>query len=200
MANREKFKDGIEVIGKAIVAPAENDNEAIPKGQVKSMLYTFDDTKEDLYTTDAQLNTDYPDHKTNEGVFVKKTHQYCRKLDDSGSGEWSKQYIDEFETDSVAVTPLADVNSSAVQYKRKGKTIKIQGIIETNNITTKQDIDCFTLPIGFRPLLPIPICLPVSFDLGDYIPRYCILNDSGTFSINDVTGIAAVLVYIEFTL
>lgn len=183
-----------------------NDNALIVNedGSTKTVevraLFVFDDVKTDLYTTDSQLNTDYPDHLEGEGVFISNTHQFCRKLDDSGSGKWSKQYVDDFETALVSVTPSADVNNSTVQYKRLGRTVKVQGVIETNNISPVSDITCFTLPIGYRPTYAMPICLPVSFNSGAYEPHFCTLSSNGTFTINNCQGVAAVAFYLEFTI
>ena len=92
------------------------------------------------------------------------------------------------------------MNNCTVQYRRIGRTVKVQGVIETVNIASKQDVNCFTLPVGFRPTFTISTCLPVASAGGDYVPHFCTLGSNGTFSINDISGIASTVIYLEFTL
>ena len=163
-------------------------------------IFIANDVRTTLYTTDAELNTDYSDAFRGVRVQCSQTLQVCEKLDNSSTGKWLKGFVDRYETQWVNVTTTADVNSSTVKYRRIGNTIQVQGIIETNNISPQADVVCFTLPLGFRPVANVATSIPVSFNTGNYEPHFCSLSINGVFTINNCSGVAATVIYLEFTI
>ena len=163
-------------------------------------IFIANDVRTTLYTTDAELNTDYSDAFRGVRVQCSQTLQVCEKLDNSSTGKWLKGFVDRYETQWVNVTTTADVNSSTVKYRRIGNTIQIQGIIETKSISPEADVICFTLPVGFRPVANVATCIPVSFNTGNYEPHFCSLSINGVFTINNCSGVAATVIYLEFTI
>lgn len=163
-------------------------------------IFIANDVRTTLYTTDAELNTDYSDAFRGVRVQCSQTLQVCEKLDNSSTGKWLKGFVDRYETQWVNVTTTADVNSSTVKYRRIGNTIQVQGIIETNNISPQADVVCFTLPLGFRPVANVATSIPVSFNSGNYEPHFCSLSINGVFTINNCSGVAATVIYLEYTI